>query len=146
MFSTDKFLLLFLCTSIHMLYFPLQTVGFQPYVAENYILPNAIYKLPVTQRCYSPSKANPLHPGWDRPLSWPYFHPSACNYLTMTAETPSNVLNQLWELYPQQILLGSSEGGYFRGRALWNVKWGKKYVSWSLGEITLISLMAHLSN
>lgn len=59
---------------------------------------------------------------------------------------PARYLISSGKLYPQQILLRSSEGEYFRGKALWNVRWGKKYISWSLGEITLISPMAHLSN
>lgn len=39
-------------------------------------------------------------PGWDRALSWPCFHPSSCRSPSKTAETPSNVLNQLWETVP----------------------------------------------
>lgn len=99
MFSTDKFLLLFLWSSIHMLYFLFQTVGFQPSVAlhTNYILSNAICKLPITHRCYSPKK-NPLLPGWDSELAlFPSFF---LQYPSMTAETPSSVLNQLWETVP----------------------------------------------
>lgn len=47
-----------------------------------------------------PIKQIPNLPGWDRALSWPCFHPSSCRSPSKTAETPSNVLNQLWETVP----------------------------------------------
>lgn len=39
------------------------------------------------------------------------------------------------KLYPKQLLMRSSKGEYFWGKAVWSGRWGKKYIRWSLGEI-----------